>query len=733
MRKVERPGSSCPEILLGSQAKAAYLDIAGHYSLPEAQRLTRRVPLNRSILYSVEIVSSIHRLFKGKCAYCERLISGTTGTVDHFRPLDNATQMGVRTSQYGADYYGWLAYEWRNFFLACSECDKRKSNVFPVDNDRRATLLSSWDEANSLESGTLLNPCEDNPQEHLSFTLEGYALPLSPRAEKTIHVLALNRPKLIARRARRIAQCIKNIELARHNANGLIEILEEILDSDAPHAGAMRIILSEAGDRLARHLGRSRPMGRRLVEGFAQLLVSLDSAVHVAKFFPNYDSVPSGSAAFSVEEDVAKSRSVVRPLDQSPITRVEIHNFRGIERLDLNLIDGWPSDDRMPSTMLLGENAAGKSSILQAIALCLMGSEMRNRMGIKVSELLSRETQNWRLTRTRDCLVRVTLADRSEVELRIDAVNQKFEGTASAAATIHAFGARRFFKTGKTRRMKVDSARTLFDPLWTLADPIGWLQGLNQGDFYSVARAMREIFALQRDDDLKLDERGNILVRAHSRETPIQQMSEGYRSVFGMTVTLMRNLLEGWSNFEEAQGIVLIDEIETHLHPRWKIQVVSALRNAFPRVQFIATTHDPLCLRGMQKGEVHVLYRDEENKICELQDLPDVNALRTDQLLTSDFFGLSSTAAPEFESKLDTLASLNADSTSDRQQKHLSALAAEIEEKMLIGDTPLQQIVSEATREFVRRYEVTPLAERSQLRQDGVKAVLDALIRARNA
>ncbi|MBB5411040.1 putative ATPase [Paraburkholderia sp. HC6.4b] len=618
-------------------------------------------------------------------------------------------------------------------FLVCRECNTEKSNFFPVDDERRATLLSTWDEANSIESGTLLNPCEDNPQGHLDFTLDGHALPLSLRAAKTIDVLALNRPQLVQERAHQIAQCIESMEIARHKADALLQVLEQILDDKTPHAGAMRIILTEVGHRLAKHLGRSRPMARKLIEGLAQLLVSLESDVHVAEFCPNTDQAQSGSAAFSVKNFAAAPQSVDWPSHQSPIKRVEIHNFRGIEDLTLDLNGGWPSDKRMPGAMLLGENAAGKSSILQAIALCLMGSTMREKMGIQASDLLSRETKNWQLTRTRDCFVRVTLADRSEVELRIDAVNQKFEGTASAAATIHAFGARRFFKNEQRRRTRVDSARTLFDPLWTLADPIAWLQGLSRGDFYSVARAMREIFALQRDDELKLDERGNILVRAHSRDTPIQQMSEGYRSVFGMTVTLMRNLLDGWSNFEEAQGIVLIDEIETHLHPRWKIQVVSALRNAFPRVQFIATTHDPLCLRGMQKGEVHVLYRDEENRIRELQDLPDVNALRTDQLLTSDFFGLSSTAAPEFESKLDTFASLSANSTSDQQRQHLSTLAAEIEDTMLIGDTPLRQIVTEATREFVRRYEATPLAERSQLRQDSVKAVLDALIRARDA
>ena len=114
--------------------------------------------------------------------------------------------------------------------------------------------------------------------------------------------------------------------------------------------------------------------------------------------------------------------------------------------------------------------------------------------------------------------------------------------------------------------------------------------------------------------------------------------------------------MEHGSNLETAHGVVLVDEIETHLHPRWKMRVMSSLREAFPRIQFIVTTHDPLCVRGMDDGEVIVLVRNELGGIITLADLPDVSGMRSEQLLTSEYFGLSSTIDPDVQLEIARLA-----------------------------------------------------------------------------
>jgi hypothetical protein len=171
----------------------------------------------------------------------------------------------------------------------------------------------------------------------------------------------------------------------------------------------------------------------------------------------------------------------------------------------------------------------------------------------------------------------------------------------------------------------------------------------------------------------------------------------------------------------KTRGLVLIDEIETHLHPRWKLRVVSALRKAMPNVQFVATTHDPLCLRGMRADEVQVFVRDEAHRIEVLSGLPDVRGLRAEQLLTSDYFGLASTADPDVESALAHLA-LPAGIRSQSRDGDLGALQA----FKWLGDTPVEQIVNEALRRFVEEG-AGPSLDRGQLREAAVTGVLGRL------
>ena len=108
----------------------------------------------------------------------------------------------------------------------------------------------------------------------------------------------------------------------------------------------------------------------------------------------------------------------------------------------------------------------------------------------------------------------------------------------------------------------------------------------------------------------------------------------------------MNTVLSKWEHVSLAEGIVLIDELGAHLHPRWRMRIVGALRELLPRVQFVVTTHDPLCLRGVLDGEVTVIRRNPENQVVAIADLPSVQGMRVDQLLTSEHFGLGSTDDP---------------------------------------------------------------------------------------
>src|SRR3546814_8010748 len=113
-----------------------------------------------------------------------------------------------------------------------------------------------------------------------------------------------------------------------------------------------------------------------------------------------------------------------------------------------------------------------------------------------------------------------------------------------------------------------------------------------------------------------------------------------------MTTDMIMQLSEYWESMHSAEGLLLLDEIEVHLHPQWRLGIVSMLRQVFPRLRVIATTHDPLCLQQTHPGEVMLLRRNPEDGVRALPlDVPP--GLRADQLLHGDWFGQSGRAHVE--------------------------------------------------------------------------------------
>lgn len=90
---------------------------------------------------------------------------------------------------------------------------------------------------------------------------------------------------------------------------------------------------------------------------------------------------------------------------------------------------------------------------------------------------------------------------------------------------------------------------------------------------------------------------------------PFNSLSDGYRNMVGMVADIAHraarlNPHHGVDAAVKTQGVVLIDEIDLHLHPKWQRRVVLDLKQAFPALQFIASTHSPFILQSLEPGEV---------------------------------------------------------------------------------------------------------------------------------
>ena len=91
-----------------------------------------------------------------------------------------------------------------------------------------------------------------------------------------------------------------------------------------------------------------------------------------------------------------------------------------------------------------------------------------------------------------------------------------------------------------------------------------------------------------------------------------------------------RSFKDGW---DKKPAILLIDEIENHLHPTWQRRVIPALLQHFPGLQIFATTHSPFVVAGLKAGQVHVLKRDDNGVVTASTNEQDVVGWTADEIL----------------------------------------------------------------------------------------------------
>ncbi len=87
------------------------------------------------------------------------------------------------------------------------------------------------------------------------------------------------------------------------------------------------------------------------------------------------------------------------------------------------------------------------------------------------------------------------------------------------------------------------------------------------------------------------------------------------------------------TDWEEMPAILLIDEIENHLHPTWQRRVIPALLEHFPGLQIFATTHSPFVVAGLKAGQVHLLNRDENGVVTASTNTEDIVGWTADEIL----------------------------------------------------------------------------------------------------
>jgi hypothetical protein len=344
--------------------------------------------------------------------------------------------------------------------------------------------------------------------------------------------------------------------------------------------------------------------------------------------------------------------------EASRLQRLVMKNIGPFGELDLTFDREW--------NILLGDNGVGKSSILKAIALALCGNSaqqfadhmlksgeeagfislttdrgtqyrtelVRNQRDVEIQSSTGRpiDSEGWLAVGFPP--LRVASRDRSRVNDSPRA-RDLLPGPADILPIISGGGDPRV-DTMTEWIVNLDSLRLKNEEM---RKGQGGKYGLLINEFFRVINELTEGMSIQFD---KVDEFGRLLVRTDDGVVPIESISQGSTSLIGWVGILMQRLFEVHDVADkpmEKYALVLMDEIDAHMHPAWQQALVSNLRRLFPKIQFIATTHSPLIVSGMPPCQLF-RFKRIEGKIRQIET-EDLRGWRVDQILTSATFGLA--------------------------------------------------------------------------------------------
>jgi len=331
------------------------------------------------------------------------------------------------------------------------------------------------------------------------------------------------------------------------------------------------------------------------------------------------------------------------PFDSHYINRIVVDNFFSIKHVDLDFNDS-------KEIYFLGENGDGKSLLLMALYLAFNGN------------YITTKTDQEETGRAVDIL-------RKNKSLQLkgyDEFDKEYNPQqANYIENIYAYGTHRGRYSADTPEEY--GFMSLFDFNKTLNDPITWLKNQklleleslskndekNKDTFRFVTTELENMFYELLERNVKVEIQGtDVYFIEKGYKLNFEQLSEGYRSIIIFVCDILYRLsfnVGKNKDIKSIKGVVLVDEIDLHLHPKWQQVIIKRLRGLFPCIQFFFTTHSPTIIQGASNDAiVYRIYRENgETKTSDPYLRKDLNHLMINTLLTSPLFGLD-------DSRLDT-------------------------------------------------------------------------------
>jgi energy-coupling factor transporter ATP-binding protein EcfA2 len=415
-----------------------------------------------------------------------------------------------------------------------------------------------------------------------------------------------------------------------------------------------------------------------------------------------------------------RNSTLNRSFNDFLISEIEIKNIRCFEELKIKFLH---KDKPIRWSMILGDNAVGKSTLLRCIALGLCNESdavalMKAvsggfvKKGAQEGFIKIHLREDKKTKRQKKYSITTRISQKSEDGSEI--VRQETEPATDfpwADIFVCGYGAYRAAQAHSSfEQYEVrDAVSSLFDPQASLQNPEIVLLRHDPEVRQQLEQKLLKI--------LMLDEPGyklNFTKRGLELDgpwgcLPFQVLSDGYRSTTQWVLDFIGWLIhaERLIDNPDIGGILLIDELEQHLHPRWQRYIVQRLRQQFPKTQIIASTHTPLAASGIVDEEDSLLLKLEQQvngsialKVLDKQLL---SGKRADQVLTSEAFGLITTRNPGSEDEINRYTSLLGKvERTEVEETELQELKPRVQNILRNGENTVEQMVASAVDETLQ-------------------------------
>lgn len=170
----------------------------------------------------------------------------------------------------------------------------------------------------------------------------------------------------------------------------------------------------------------------------------------------------------------------------------------------------------------------------------------------------------------------------------------------------------------------------------------------------TIRECLKEVFPNYKN--LRIEDRPTrFVITKDGKDINFERLSDGEKCYITLVLDIARRLSllnDGTASILDGEQIVLVDEVDLHLHPAWQLMVVSNLEQKFPHCQFFVTSHSPLVLSGLGEQDTLVVLRDGGK--LELSDIPYGD---NGDYILKRFFGLNEVRNPKVQQEIDAIAS----------------------------------------------------------------------------